>query len=266
MAAITSRRPIAHVNPLLVIERILRDPEQLWQEVYEERGLAELIQQMVTSSALSFATYGLIMGFSNGPLQALSSAVKLPLLFLLTLAICLPALYLFNMVFGGRMSVRQALSSVLVAITVTALLSLAFAPISLFFTLTAHNNYNFIKLINVSLLTLTGMIGTSYLVSGIQRINALAVLPPPPVPTFFREDDAELPPPPPPLPVRKAETNTSMLLLTIWLAIYMIVGTQLAWTLRPFFGDPSAEFMLFRHLEGSFYLNMFHTIINIFRG
>src|SRR4029079_16106610 len=96
--------------------------------------------QVSGSSALSFVFYGLVMGFSNltYPLQqALSSAIKLPLLFCLTLAICLPTLYLFNLLFGARLSVRQALAIVLVAITVTAALTLAFAPISLFFLITA---------------------------------------------------------------------------------------------------------------------------------
>jgi len=34
--------------------------------------------------------------------------IKLPLLFLVTLAICLPTLYLFNLVFGARLSMPSA--------------------------------------------------------------------------------------------------------------------------------------------------------------
>jgi hypothetical protein len=64
-------------------------------------------------------------------LQSLVSTVKLPLLFLVTLAICLPTLYLFNLVFGARLSVLQACALIMVALTVTAVLTFAFAPISL---------------------------------------------------------------------------------------------------------------------------------------
>src|SRR5215216_6910308 len=109
---------------------------------------------MLGSSVIALACYGIVLGSSNGILQAISSAIKLPILFLLTLAICLPTLYLFNLVFGARLSVRQALALVLVAIAVTSVLTLAFAPISLFFLLAAPS-YGFFKIINVSILALT---------------------------------------------------------------------------------------------------------------
>ncbi len=60
---------------------------------------------MVVCSTVALACYGLVLGFSNGLLQALASAIKLPVLFFLTLAICLPTLYLFNLLFGALLSV-----------------------------------------------------------------------------------------------------------------------------------------------------------------
>jgi hypothetical protein len=74
---------------LLVIERILRDREGVWRQISDQRDLRSLTLQMLTSSAVSLAIFGLVLGASNGLLQALSSMVKLPLLFLATLAICL---------------------------------------------------------------------------------------------------------------------------------------------------------------------------------
>ena len=100
-----------------------------------------------------------------------SSAVKLPLLFLATLAICLPTLYLFNLVFGARLSMMQAVALIMVSITVTAVLTLAFAPISLFFLITAHN-YAFFKLLNVAILVLTALVGLRFLTSGMAALNA----------------------------------------------------------------------------------------------
>lgn len=131
-------------HPLLIIERLLRDRESVWRQIKAEYNMNTLILHMLISSAFALACYGAVMGYSKELLQALSSAIKLPILFLLTLAICLPTLYLFNLVFGARLSVRQALALVLVAITVTSVLTLAFAPISLFFLLTAPS-YSFLK-------------------------------------------------------------------------------------------------------------------------
>jgi len=87
-------------NGLFVIERILRDRRSIWQQIVDQRHLGQLIGQMVGSTVISLALYGAVLGASHGWQQILSSMVKLPLLFLATLAICLPTLYLFNLVFG----------------------------------------------------------------------------------------------------------------------------------------------------------------------
>src|SRR5689334_22632107 len=214
------RRTLEH--PLLVIERILRDREGIWRQISSEYRLNTLIGQMLASSVVALACYGIVLGSSSGILQAISSAIKLPILFLLTLAICLPTLYLFNLVFGARLSIQQAMALVLTAITVTAMLTLTFAPISLFFWITAPD-YDFFKLLNVAILALSGIVGLSFLLSGMRRMNALNA---PLTPVTSAEDiDAEK------QQHIDAPVNTS--LLNLWVVLYGFVGTQLAWTLRP---------------------------------
>ena len=154
----------------LIIERILRDREGIWDQIIGERDLPKLILRMLLTSAISLAAYGAVLGASNSWLQALVSTAKLPLLFLVTLAICLPTLYLFNLVFGARLSVLQACALIMVAITVTAVLTFAFAPISLFFLITARS-YEFFKLLNVGILALTALIGLRFLISGMRALN-----------------------------------------------------------------------------------------------
>jgi hypothetical protein len=51
-----------------------------------------------------------------------------------------------------------------------------------------------------------------------------------------------------------------MILLYIWILLFGFVGTQLAWTLRPFFGNPRASFELFRDLNGTFYGDILSTV------
>ena len=278
----------------LIIERILRDRAGIWDQIIAERDLPKLILRMLLCSGISLAAYGAVLGASNGWLQALVSTVKLPMLFLATLAICLPTLYLFNLVFGARLSVLQACALIMVAITVTAVLTFAFAPISLFFLITARS-YAFFKLLNVAILALTALIGLRFLTSGMRALNQHVVdestfsnrvvvpaeLPErelvsatvggvadsatqprtngnqnPKHPRVPVPDTAEVTAPQPVAGQRPA----SMLLLYIWILLFGFVGTQLAWTLRPFFGNPGQPFELFRDIDGTFYSNILSTL------
>src|SRR3954462_11816506 len=168
---------MANTSGLLVIERILRDRRGIWRQVVDDRDLPRLTVQMLASSVLALACYGAVLGSFHSVLMALPSTVKLPLLFLVTLAICLPTLYLFNLVFGARLSIRQSLALVMVALTVTAMLALAFAPISLFFLITAPN-YAFFKLLNVAILALSALVGLRFLTGGMKVLNENGLLAP----------------------------------------------------------------------------------------
>ncbi|WP_432980812.1 hypothetical protein [Dactylosporangium sp. CA-233914] len=317
---------------LLIIERILRDREGIWRQIGEERELGKLTRQMLYSSVVALACYGAVLGASHSVAMAALSAVKLPLLFLMTLAICLPTLYLFNLVFGARLQVKQALSLVMVTITVTSVLSLAFAPISLFFLITAFS-YDFYKILNVGILALTAFVGLRFLTSGMRALNghtaalaaarraekareaaALAALSAPGQPVEGAAGEAVspvsavpapapapagnglvativeapsvpvapmvpigpdgrpypmLPPAPrlvaPPQPqLAPGERPASMTLLNVWILLFGFVGTQLAWTLRPFLGSPDKPFEFFRKIEGNFYVDMVRAIGELF--
>jgi hypothetical protein len=296
---------VANASGLLVIERILRDRQGIWQQVVEDRGLGRLTGQMLVSSVIALAVYGAVLGSFHSVLMALTSAVKLPLLFLVTLAICLPTLYLFNLVFGARLSIRQSLSLVMVALTVTAMLALAFAPISLFFLITAPD-YGFFKLLNVAILALSAIVGLRFLTGGMRVLNDNGLLAPAPsaevpvspapagqalptprpapatppagqpVPagagqtaTLVHPGQAQVPPGYVMMPVRspapvKQAAPPSMTLLYIWILLFGFVGTQLAWTLRPFFGSPDKPFSLYRDIDGNFYAEIIRTISHLF--
>jgi hypothetical protein len=302
---------VANTSGLLVIERILRDRQGIWQQVVEDRGLPRLTGQMLISCGVALAVYGAVVGSFHSVLMALTSAVKLPLLFLVTLAICLPTLYLFNLVFGARLSIRQSLALVMVALTVTSMLALAFAPISLFFLITAPD-YNFFKLLNVAILALSALVGLRFLTGGMRVLNehgllsatpaatpleapvspavpampAMAAGAPTPVPAAATTADGRVATPAgqpgavavayrptgepfpvhPERPARPAQAATppSMALLYIWILLFGFVGTQLAWTLRPFFGSPGMKFSLYREIDGNFYTEIFRTLSHLF--
>jgi hypothetical protein len=73
-------------------------------------------------------------------------------------------------------------------------------------------------------------------------------------------------PPRLPVPPQPPARSGSMSLLYIWIVLFGFVGTQLAWTLRPFFGSPGQPFGLFRHLSGTFYGDILQTIGHLIGG
>jgi hypothetical protein len=218
--------------PFYVIERILRNRGAFFEEIRNGEDLGPKTRNMLMGSVLFFAIHGAVLGISNSAVQALSSAIKLPILYLITLAICLPTLYFFNLLFGSKLTLAQTFALIMTAIAVTAVLTLSFAPIALFFWLTAPS-YEFYKLLNVGILSVTGVAGLSFLWQGMRHVH------------------------------RSEGMGVRNLILWIWILVYGFVGTQMAWTLRPFFGAPGLPFQIFRNLGGNFYVNIVQSFIRL---
>ena len=219
------------MNNLVIIETILRSRNKFFTEIRDGVALGQKVRAMLISSIAFFALYGAVMGSTHSLWQVLSSAVKLPLLFLATLVVCSPTLYFFNLIFGSNQSLTQNFSLILTAITVTAVLLLSFAPIVLFFLLTT-SHYQFFKLLNVGVFTVSGFVGVRFLSRGMRVASGAG-----------RE-------------WVRARGNV----LRLWILVYAFVGSQMAWTLRPFIGAPAMGFELFRQLGGNFYANIFASI------
>jgi hypothetical protein len=223
------------MSSLTIIESILRDRQGFFAEIRQGRALKEKMRAMLISSIAFFALYGAVMGSTHSLWQALSSGFKLPLLFLATLIVCAPTLYFFNLIFGSNQSLSQNIALILTAITVTAVVLLSFAPIVLFFLLTS-SNYQFFKLLNVGVFTVAGVVGVLFLTQGMRLVSG----------------------------PRADGGGARLAVVRLWILIYAFVGSQVAWTLRPFIGAPSMNFELFRQLGGNFYTNIFASFGEIF--
>jgi hypothetical protein len=219
------------MNDLAVIETILRNRFHFFVEIRDAVKLQEKMRAMLISSVVFLALYGAVMGSTHSLWQALSSALKLPALFLATLVVCSPTLYFFNVLFGSNQSLTQNVTLILTAITVTAVLLLSFAPIVLFFLLTT-SGYQFFKLLNVGIFAISGWMGVLFLSQGMQVVSAAG----------------------------KEGSSGRRIVTWLWILLYGFVGSQMAWTLRPFIGAPSMKFELFRQLGGNFYSNIFASI------
>jgi len=214
--------------------KIISDHKGFLDEITQEKGIKEKIKSLLVSTFAFLAIYGILMGASRSLLQALLSAIKLPILFLLTLAICFPTLYIFNTIFGSRQKVGQYFVLLLSCISVAGLLLIAFAPITLFFLLTT-DHYQFYKLLNVAILAIAGFFGVRYLYQGMSVVGQTA----------------------------KADDKKLQRILILWIVLYAFVGSQLAWTIRPFFGSPGMGVEIIRDLHGNFYTDIVRAVSEI---
>jgi hypothetical protein len=229
---VTSARPVEIIPTWLELrgfwriftmsEWIMRDRLSFFEEVRTHRDLGAKLRSMILSSLVYLALFGIVLGMSHSWQQALMSAIKLPMLFLVTLLICLPTLYFFNLLYGSQLTFQQITTLMMAAVTITGALTLAFASISLFFWLTIGEQYTILILLNVGILGISSWWGLSFLRQGMHHVQRHA------------------------LDVRQGR------ILTTWLVIYAFVGTQMAWALRPFFGVPSEPFVVLRSDGGTF--------------
>ncbi len=212
---------------------LLKDRFSFVKEIHEGEKLNSKIVSLLIASFSCFGIYGAIIGATNSttPLQILSSAIKLPALYLITLIVCLPTLYIFNAFFGSRSTIPQHFAYLLSTITVISVLLCGFAPVSLFFLLTVNDKFFFL-LLNIAIFTLTGILGVSFLYQAMKP----------------GESEEQV-----------GNTQIRKNILKFWLFLYGFVGTQLGWTLRPFFGT-GKNFDLFRPREGSFFTAIWESI------
>ena len=220
------------MNYFAILMQFLRDRSQFIEEVNEEIRLDNKIISLLVSSSIFFAIYGGIMGSFNGWLQMLVSAIKLPALYLLTMIICLPTLYFFDVISGSKRNFKQYLALLLAAIAIISVMLFGFAPVTLFFRLSL-NDYAFFILLNVAILGVTGIIGINFFYQTMI--------------SFVNQGDIQ-------------QLKQRNLVIKYWLFLYAFVGSQLGWTLRPFFGSPGQPFALFRQLESNFYAEIIKLI------
>jgi hypothetical protein len=58
----------------------------------------------------------------------------------------------------------------------------------------------------------------------------------------------------------------AMTIMRIWAVLFAFVGIQMAWNLRPFLGDRSQPFKVFREYEGNYYAAIVYSINKLLKG
>ncbi len=195
---------------------------------------------LLAAIVLAGAVYGGVMGtfqltsLARLPLVAFS-AFKVPILIVLTTAICLPAYFVLNTILGLREDFPRALRAVLIGQTAQAIALASLAPLVLvaYASGVTHGQAQLASALNFLLATGVGQ---------VVLIRHYRVL--------IRED-GEMP--------RAAGRGASgggeanggrgakhRIMLWTWVVIYAFVGIQLGWILRPYIGVPGLPVQFFR--------------------
>ena len=170
------------------------------------------------------AAYGAVMGSYGGwgsfiglrserGLQILISATKVPLLLLATFALALPSFFVLNTLLGVRRDFGAVLRALVGAQAALTIVLVALAPYTAFWY-ASFTDYQSAILFNGVMFAVASLGGQWHLRRAYR-----------------------------PLIERSPRHRV---LLRGWLVLYVFVGIQMAWVLRPFIGDPAAPAQFFR--------------------
>ena len=229
--------------------------------------------------------------------QLFASTVKVPALFLLTLIVTFPSLYVFNALVGSRLNLVAMLKLLVASLAVNLAVLASLGPITAFFSVSTAS-YLFIQVFNVAMFTIAGTLGLLFLNQTLNRMSALpasdlskdeileagaesaidAAESELPSSEFFEEPTEE----------SSIATGEEILVATsvgaidrtdehmlsrhvrivfrIWVVAFCLVGAQMGWVLRPFIGNPDAAFTWFRERESNFFQAILRIVSELLFG
>lgn len=281
------------------VDRLLRGDATRPELLAREGGLRVDVQQLLYATTALCMIYGLCMGsfsllkevpenlagVSPRLMQLVASTIKTPLLFLLTLLVTLPSLYVLNALVGSRLRLAGLFDLLVAALAVNAVVLASLGPIVAFFSLTT-NSHPFIVLLNVAMFTVAGVLGLIFLLQTLHRLTSIdavqaarnspqqpkpdeaAAAPPDQTPSEPQQSAAEqdstdgaldMPP-------GQALAGQTRLVFRCWIVLFALVGAQMSWVLRPFIGSPDKEFTWFRERQSNFFTGVLTALGRLLFG
>ena len=205
------------------------DPEDLHRWLVEPGN--RIITLCALTAFLGAGVYGFTVGLWRAPQQAFYTALKFPLLIALTCAGNALLNGILAQLLGSGLSFRQTSLAILMSFALTGIILGALAPVSLFIlyntppldsraTLLGHS---VTLLTHVAFITGAGVIANRCLFGLLKKVSPSHVI--------------------------------ARRVLVGWLLGNLLLGSQLAWVLRPFIGSPGLkiEFLRPDPLRGNFY-------------
>jgi hypothetical protein len=218
--ALPSRVPETGTSsPLALIDQLLRDRSAMLTRIMTGRDLAAITRTMVAAIAVAMAIVGAALGSYRGGIQIGYAAIKLPLVLLGTAALSAPVLTAIGFALGRRARLTTDLALVITALAFGALLLAACTPL-LLLGRAAELSYHEMILSTVALFSIGGLASLGMIVRALQ--------------------------------IEAAPGRVSALLGLC--TVFVLVGGQLSWALRPYLVRPRAPDVVFlREVEGSLF-------------
>jgi hypothetical protein len=190
---------------------------------------------------LGGAAYGFTLGLWRAPLMGGFVAFKLPFLIGLTLLTNGLINGMFAQVLGSGLSFRQTLMALMMSFATFALITGALSPIALAAVMNAPGPgepgggtaYRTILLTHVVIIAFAGITAHQRFLPVLRSVSATP--------------------------------SAAGLVFATWLAGNLLVGAQLSWNLRPFFGQPGRPLQFLRSdwNHSSFYESVWHNLTSL---
>lgn len=206
-----------------------------------ERSPAFILSRTLPLIIIGCGSYGLSMGLWQGWQMATYASIKFPLIVIATLALNAIINAMLAMALGSGISLRQSIQFLFTAFAICALILGALSPITIGMALQGphEDSPDATSFHSITLLTHVCMIAYAGIVSHSALLNSLKKY----------------------ASSHKTATQTFI----AWLAGNLIVGAQIGWISRPFFGSPGSpvEFLRKDKFASSFYESIYNSILNI---
>ena len=232
--------PPGALHELPVLLRGETEPIRVWTERWSTRRVLFCVGVIVAGTGL----FGAAVGWWRAPLQALYTAVKLPLILLLT---ALGNALLNGMLaplLGLNLRFRQSLLAILMSFTIAAAILGAFSPLLFFLVWNSppmsvtgaerDTAYRLLLVIQAAVIAFAGIAANLRLVQLLRHLGGSRAV--------------------------------AHRVLFAWLAGNLLLGSQLSWILRPFVGSPNLPLEFFRPnaIQGNFFETIFLSLKHLF--
>lgn len=282
---------------LLALDRVLRG-EATRPQALRQQAIRIPLGGMSLVILLLALSYGFCMGMFPGCRENdpsswrwLACTLKIPALFFLTLVVTFPSLYVVNALVGSRLRLPAVLQLLIAALGVNLAVLASAGPIVAFFSFSTTST-PFMALLNVLVFAVSGVLGMKFLLQTLHRLSTIPLwtaAEPPALHAATPEEATPLLEPAPPdsgpavpaMPVTEShepKEEPSALdgleghvlgrhvktVFWCWTLIFSVVGAQMAWVLRPYFGAPNEPFTWFAPRSSNFFEGVWRTAQQLF--
>ena len=189
---------------LRIVEALLKARGAVMREVRAAGAPRRHLPGLLFVVIASGAAYGSIIGLFAGGWQIAYAALKIPIVLLGTTFLCLPTFYVFNSILGSRLTLGQSAMLLVFLASAIAVLLIGFVPIAWFFTVSTGGP-GFMAGFHITVFAIGLLFGVNWLDEARRYLQ------------FLEGDEASVRPG----------------FLTLWVALYTIVGFQMAYYVRP---------------------------------